>query len=127
MLCVGFAGLGVLGALSLAASALPPMLAAPFALLAFWHGLHLACSEWRRDAYAVVLDGHGGAAMIRGGEASEAISGAELFLRGPLTLLAWRDAGGARKSLLWFADTLPASSRRRLRLHFGAGGAAALA
>ena len=42
MLCVGFAGLGVLAGLSIAASALPPVIAAPLALLAACYGLRLA-------------------------------------------------------------------------------------
>jgi hypothetical protein len=123
MLCAAFAGLGVLAAIAMGLSALPPAVAAALALLAAWHGLRLARGEWRRSPASLLLEEPLEAKLLRAGAAGESLAGAALFLRGPLTILAWRDVAGARRSLLWFADTLPAASRRRLRLHFSAAGA----
>jgi hypothetical protein len=61
--------------------------------------------------------------MILSDAVSAPLHDASLSVRGPFTMLAWRDAGGVRRSLSWFADTLPVPSRRRLRLRFSAASA----
>jgi toxin CptA len=119
LLCVALAGLGVLGALGLALSALPVALKWPLAALALARGLHLARREWRRAPAELVFDIDGGEAVIRSLGRSERIAGAQLALRGVLATLAWRDEAGRRRALCWAADTLPVSARRALRLRFG--------
>jgi toxin CptA len=123
VLCACYAGLGVLAAISIGISALPPAFAAALALLPLAHGLRLARAEWRRPALAIEFGRGMEPPMIRADAVRAPLHDASLSVRGPFTMLAWRDADGARRSLSWFADTLPASSRRRLRLQFSAASA----
>jgi toxin CptA len=44
------------------------------------------------------------------------IDNVRLQWRGPLAFLFWRDRQGRPQRLSWWPDTLPAASRRELRL-----------
>ena len=118
LLCVAFAGLGVLGAISLALSALPWLAKLPLAALALARGLQLARREWRQPALRLEFPIEGGDAVIHHAGRSETLSQPQLSLRGPLATLAWRDERGRAHALHWSADTLPRQARRRLRLRF---------
>src|SRR6187397_1000727 len=66
LLCVALAGLGVLGAISLGLSALPPAAKLPLGGLALGHGLWLARREWHRPACSLEIDPEGAAVMRTG-------------------------------------------------------------
>jgi hypothetical protein len=116
LLCVAFGGLGALAAISVALSAMPSWLKLPMALLALWHGARLARREWRRPHCALEFGGTGDEVAMNFRGERRSMDRVEFKLRGALATLAWRDGDGRRQSLLWFADTLPARSRRQLRL-----------
>lgn len=111
--------LGLLASLSLLASDLPPALAWPAASLAVGWGICLARREWRRKPLAISWRGDGVLFVDE-----ERVEVAELHWRGPLAFLSWRDAGGRRRRLAWWPDTLPAPRRRELRLAAAAAEAA---
>ena len=111
--------LGVLAALSLTASALPPVLARPAAAVAVALAAWAAWRESRRPARALVWPAAGPPPTLDG----QALDEAALHWRGPLAFLRWRDAGG-RRYLSWWPDTLPPMARRELRLAAGRAAAA---
>ena len=120
LLCVALAGLGVLAAVSLALSALPPLLRWPLAALALARGWQLARREWRRPHCVLEFGLDGGEAVMRRGGHEEPMAQPQLAQRGVFAVLAWRDPAGARQALRWAADTLDPTTRRLLRLRFGA-------
>ena len=119
LLCVALAGLGLLAAISLGLSDLPPALALPGAVLAAGRGLRLARREWRRPRCTLQLEANGDA-VIRTGAFEVPLAAPRLALRGVLATLSWRDPAGRRQSLAWCADTLPVPARRQLRLRIAA-------
>jgi toxin CptA len=107
--------LGVLAALSLTASALPPAMARPAAALAMALAAWSAWREARRPARTLVWPAAGQPPTLDG----QALREARLHWRGPLAFLRWRDAAGRRQHLAWWPDTLPPKARRELRLAAG--------
>ena len=117
-LCFALLALGVLGAACVLGSGLPGWSRALLAPAALAYGAWLARREWRRDPCALEFDADG-AVLMRPGAPAEAMAAPSLRLRGNLASLAWRDPRGRRRSLLWWADNLPAASRRQLLLRAG--------
>ncbi|MFC3816704.1 hypothetical protein [Lysobacter sp. GCM10012299] len=103
--------LGVLAGLSLIASELPLPLSLPLALLAAGEGVRLARRERSRPVIALAIAANG-LATIDG----ETVSDLCIEWRGPLAFMRFRDSRGRPKRLAWWPDTLPAASRRELRL-----------
>jgi toxin CptA len=103
---------GLLAGLSLLASDLSPAFAWPAAFAAAAWGGWLAHREWCRIPIRLAWRADG-LLFVDG----ECVESAELHWRGPLAFLAW-GAGdrGRRKRLAWWPDTLPAATRRELRL-----------
>ena len=104
--------LALLAPAAVLGSEMPRACAWPLAFVACAYGLWLARREaskpnrqlvWPADGSAVTLDG-------------EPLLQAQLHWRGPLAFLHWRAAGGRQGRLSWWPDTLPAASRRELRL-----------
>lgn len=93
------------------ASEMPRPLAWVLAPAALLHGLRLARREAARPRHSLLFTANG-RLLVEG----TAVSGIELQWRGPLAFLSWRDAGGARRRLVWWPDTLPSRWRRELRL-----------
>lgn len=111
--------LGVLGAGSVLASGMPRGAAWLLAAAALLHASRLAWVGSRHVPVAVAWDG--GADLVRVDGA--VVESPTLQWRGPLALLAWRDAHGRRRRLVWWSDTLDARARRELRLAAGPSGA----
>lgn len=112
LLAWSLASLGVLGALSVIASEMPPAGAIPLALASTGYGLALARRESRRPAHLLVVVR--GQATLDGQRIDEPV----LSWRGPLAFLCFRDARGYRRRLAWWPDTLDVTARRELRLAF---------
>ncbi len=102
----------VLGILSIFVSEMLRPLAWPLVLVTLAYGIRLIrresskstlCFAWHGNDAAVTLDG-------------EPIHDVELQWRGPLAFVRWRDGTGRPKRASWWPDTLPAASRRELRL-----------
>ncbi|UNK49639.1 hypothetical protein MNR01_00915 [Lysobacter sp. S4-A87] len=111
LLAAALALLGVLAALALIGSELPPPLSLPLALLAAGEGLRLARRERLRPTRLVVIGGDG-TAKVDG----QAITALCVEWRGPLAFMRFRDVDGRSHRLAWWPDTLPAARRRELRL-----------
>lgn len=120
LLCVALAGLGLLGAIAVGLSGLPPLFKPPLALLALWHGWRLARAEWRQPHRSLLFGAGSEPPMLIAAGVREPVPGARLQLRGSLATLAWRDPAGRPRALRWFADSLSARDRRQLRLRFAA-------
>lgn len=118
-LLAALALLGILAAASLLASELPPVLAWPSAALVLgWTDRRLR-REARRPPHHFVFRS-GQPALVDG----VAVDDLALQWRGPLVFACWRGSDGRRRDVSWWPDTLPAASRRELRLA-AAGGEAA--
>lgn len=111
LLAGALALLGVLAALALIGSEIPLPLSMPFALLAVGEGLRLARRECRQPMRLLVIGGDGAATLD-----GQAITGLSVEWRGPLAFMRFRDVDGRPCRLAWWPDTLPAPSRRELRL-----------
>ena len=103
-------GFGVLAAIAVLASDLQRPWSWIVAAAALGEGLRLARRHLRLrprglrwDPGGVVLDG-------------VVLHAPQLSSRGPLAVLRWRDRHGRIQRLAWWPDTLPAASRRELRL-----------
>ncbi|MDG2518184.1 hypothetical protein P7B03_10135 [Lysobacter soli] len=110
-LTLALLALGVLGALSVLASEMPPIFSIPLALLSTGRG---ALSAWfeasrRNRTLVIAADGR---AMLDGAEVSDL----RVQWRGAWAFARFRDAGGRSGRLAWWPDTLPARDRRELRL-----------
>ncbi len=103
--------LGVLAALALIGSEMPLPLSLPLALLAAGEGLRLARRECMRPTRWLAIGGDGAATLD-----GEGITGLSVEWRGPLAFMRFADSAGRPCRLAWWPDTLPARSRRELRL-----------
>ena len=104
--------LAVLAGFAVLASEMPRMAAWPAAALAILHGLHLAWRELRRPRSRFVFAGQDAPVEVDG----RTVRDASVTWRGPLAFVRWRGEDGRRRYLAWWPDTLPAGSRRELRL-----------
>lgn len=104
--------LGALGACSLLASDLAPVVARPAAGMALVWGLCLARRETRKPRRQLVWPGGEAAVTLDG----QSLRDAEIRWRGTLAFLRWRDGDGRLRHLSWWPDTLTAAARRELRL-----------
>ncbi len=111
LLASALAVLGALAGVALIGSEMPLPLSVPLALLAAWEGLRLARREYLRPTRSLVIGGDG-AATLDGQE----ITGLIVEWRGPLAFMRFADSAGRPGRLAWWPDTLPARSRRELRL-----------
>jgi toxin CptA len=107
--------LGLLSAFSVLASAMPRLAAWPLAVAAVAFGCRLAHREWRAPHLALFFPGNELPVMLDG----QPLDKAEVQWRGPLAFLVWWDRQGRPQRLSWWPDTLPAASRRELRLAAG--------
>ena len=97
-------------------SALPLPARIPSALLALAYGPWLARREARFEKCCMYLNGATQLAVLRQGNRSETLSQVRVLVRGPLARVSGMTVDGRRRDLLWWPDTLCASSRRSLRL-----------
>lgn len=104
--------LTVAAPLAVLASELPRPAAWPLAAAAGLHGLCLLRREHRRARTVLVFRGGDAPVEVDGG----AVTSANVCWRGPLAFVSWRDGQGRVHRLSWWPDTLPAASRRELRL-----------
>ena len=107
--------LGLLAAFAVLASAMPRLAAWPLAVSATAYGFHRAWKEWKSPPVALFFPGNELPAMLEG----LPIDKAKVRWRGPLAFLLWQDRQGRPQRLSWWPDTLPAASRRELRLAAG--------
>jgi toxin CptA len=103
--------LGMLAALSVAASEMPTMFAIPLALLAMGEGFRLARREAGRPGRTLVV-GHDGRATLDGAD----VQGLGVHWRGAWAFASFRHPAGGRSRLAWWPDPLPVRDRRELRL-----------
>jgi len=103
--------LGALAAFSVLTSEMPRPFAWPLALIAAGYGAWLAHRESHRTPHQLVwpIDG---TPLLDG----LTLQDAQVQWRGPLAFVRWRDGAGHLQHLTWWPDTLPARSRRELRL-----------
>lgn len=111
--------LAAAAAFSVLVSEMPRMAAWPLAVLALAHGIWLARREGRKPRRALWFPGDGRAATVDGQRVEEA----QVTWRGPLAFVRWRVGAGRWQRLAWWPDTLPARTRRELRLAAGQGDA----
>jgi toxin CptA len=98
--------------LAVLASELPRHAAWPLAVAAGIHGLRLMWREHRRVRPVLVFPGGDAPVEVD----AVAVDGVTVSWRGPLAFVSWRDGQGRTHRLSWWPDTLPAASRRELRL-----------
>lgn len=111
LLAAALALLGVLAALALIGSEIPLLLSMPLALLAAEEGVRLARRECLRPKCLLAIGGDGTATLD-----GQAITGLGVEWRGSLAFVRFEESGGRPCRLAWWPDTLPAPSRRELRL-----------
>ena len=116
LLCAGLVSMGVLAAIALWMSAFPLPARIPLALLALAYGPWLARREARRANFCMHLNGAAKLLVLRQGDRSETLSKVRVLVRGPLARVTGLTEDGRSRDLLWWPDTLCASSRRSLRL-----------
>ena len=104
--------LGLLAAWSLVGSEMPHRVAYPLAMAAIAGGAWQARRLAGRPHRWIVWPAGQGAPQLDG----VVLRSVELHWRGPLAFLHWRDATGKAGRLSWWPDTLPAPTRRELRL-----------
>ena len=110
-LIVSLLALSALAAFSVVISEMPCPFAWPLTLMAAGYGSWLGNREARRPPHQLVWPIEG-TPLLDG----LALQDAQLQWRGPLAFLRWRDGEGQLQHLTWWPDTLPARSRRELRL-----------
>ena len=107
--------LAVLATLSVLASEMPRLVAWPLMVIVILHA-GLQVRRYRRlPRHGFVFPGNDLAVLLDG----RVIDGVAVEWRGPLAFIRWRDRTGKQRRLSWWPDTLPASSRRELRLAAG--------
>ena len=107
--------LGLSAAFSVLTSSMPRLAAWPLAVLVLAYAFRRAWREWRSPPLALFFPGNELPVMLEG----LPIHKAEVRWRGPLAFLRWQDRQGRPMRLSWWPDTLPAASRRELRLAAG--------
>ena len=119
--------LALLAPFSLLASDLPRAWAWPLALAAAAWAIFDARRQRAIPARLLLIPTGRGAPTCDG----ERMHGLQLRWRGPLAFLHWRDARGRRRRASFWPDTLPAGTRRELKLALqrreAASGAASMA
>ncbi|WP_244243956.1 hypothetical protein [Marilutibacter alkalisoli] len=83
----------------------------PLAGAALAYGSWLAWVEFRRPGFELVVTGND-SIRIDG----RPVETFRLVWRGPLGFMSWRQSEGRMQRRLWLPDTLPAPTRRELRL-----------
>ena len=116
LLCAALVCLGVLAAIAFWMSAFPLPARIPLALLALGYGPWLAHREAQREPFCVHLNGAAKLLVLRQRHRSETLSKVRVLVRGPLARVSGITQDGRSRDLLWWPDTLCASSRRSLRL-----------
>ena len=104
--------LALLAPFSLIASDLPRGVAWPLALVVSVRAMSDARRYRTQPHRQLAIPAGRGAATCDG----QRIGALQLGWRGPLAFLRWRDAAGARQWLSFWPDTLPAGTRRELKL-----------
>ena len=126
-LTAALTALALLAPFSLLASDLPPIVAAPLALLAGGWGVREVRRHALQSPRALVVPGGLGEARCDG----LPMTSLGVRWRGPLAFLRWRDLEGRTRRLVFWPDTLPAAARRELKLALqkreAAGGGASMA
>lgn len=112
LLVVALVSLTLLAAFSILVSGVPRLLAWPAAVWACWSGIQSARRHGQRPPSQLVFPGDGRAATVDG----KAVEGMCVQWRGPLAFATWTEGDGRRRRLSWWPDTLPATTRRELRL-----------
>ena len=107
--------LSLLAAFSVLASAMPRWAAWPLSVSALAYGVWQARREWRLPGRELFFPGNDLPVTLDG----QPIDNVKLQWRGPMAFLLWRDRQGRPQRLSWWPDTLPAASRRELRLAAG--------
>lgn len=108
--------LGMMAALSLWLSALPPVAKMVGLWLALAEGVRLAHRHRVQPPLAIDWLGGDEPAYVTGATGICRLDGVGARLRGPLASLWGTDAQGRMRRLAWWPDTLDASGRRQLRL-----------
>ncbi len=110
--------LGILAAVALPLTALPPRLALALGVACLGWATGRAWLDLRKAPGTLVLDAEGRAAWVY---ATGSIELADLTVgwRGPLASVVGRDPAGKLRRLDWWPDTLPGPARRALRLAAG--------
>lgn len=107
-LCV----LAVLAGVALWTSDLGPRLAWPLAASALGYGLWLAHRESRKPPNDILIHVAGARVVVDG----ERVDDFRVDWRGVLAFARWRNGEGRVHRRVWWPDTLPAATRRELRL-----------
>lgn len=115
-LVTGLVMLAVLAAYAVMASATPDGIKPSLAGLVLLLGLVRARRAASEPACSLHWAGGDHGAQIRRAGRRIELRRVTLEFRGPIVTLQGRDARGRRHGLLWWPDTLPAASRRRLVL-----------
>jgi hypothetical protein len=105
--------------MSLWLSALPLPARIPLALLALGYGLGRARLEARKPSFSIrITTDETGLLSVRP-LGAQPLHCAMIRVRGPLASVSGRGDDGRIRQILWWPDTLPAGSRRALRLASG--------
>jgi toxin CptA len=112
----GLVVLGMLAAVSVLMSALPQGPALLSALAAITWAGRLVWREARRPPTVLWMAGQGASVQWHPDVPPEPLRALHWHLRGPLAVLKARDHHGRRHCFSWWPDTLPAATRRQLRL-----------
>lgn len=112
LLAAALLALGMLAAGSVLAAEIPGPAAWPMAFAALAYGQWLARRELKRPGRTLLVPSGKGVALFDG----VAMGGMEVQWRGPLAFVQWRNPQGLRGRMQFWPDTLPAPSRRELRL-----------
>ena len=115
-LAAALLALGVMAALSLWLSALPPPVKLPAILAALAEGLRQARRHLAQPALALDWLGGDEPAYLTTSARVVRLDRVTAHLRGPLASLSGTDAQGRLRRLAWWPDTLGDLDRRQLRL-----------
>ncbi|HQZ31749.1 MAG TPA: hypothetical protein PLG89_07815 [Arenimonas sp.] len=115
-LAAALVALGLMAAVSLWLSALPPAWSVPAALVALAEGLRLARGHLARPPLALDWLGGDEPAYLTSAAGVARLDRVSVRLRGPLATLSGTDAQGRQRHLGWWPDTLGPADRRQLRL-----------
>ncbi|HMB57320.1 MAG TPA: hypothetical protein VKM35_08945 [Arenimonas sp.] len=116
LFCAGLSLMIALALVSIWLSALPAWLMYLTALMSIAHGLFVLRREWQRPDGTVLIRSDDDVALLNFGAGAESWHGVTIRFRGPVGSLTGCDGNGRHRHLRWWPDTLPAASRRNLRL-----------